>query len=298
VSQAESSRRMAPHLSSPCDVTDLAAVKECAAGIEGTHGPIDIVIANAGTYVASGPHESFDSAEYESIMRLNYGGMIHTIESVLPAMLERKRGHIVGVSSLVGYRGLPRAAAYGASKAAAINFLESLRFHTAPRGVPVTIVNPGFVKTPLTDKNDFEMPFLVPAEEAARIICRGIEKQKMGNTLSRCLFVVLQTSSRASLSNLPLVDFAKGRTMNRERLKIAIVGGGVAGIVSSYLLSQNHDVTLFEKNNYVGGHTATIVLEDRPRRRPRGGHWIHRLQRPHVSELSQIPEIARRAVAF
>ena len=163
----------------PCDVTDLAAVKACAARIRDEHGPIDIMIANAGTYVASEPQENFDSAEYESIMRLNYTGMIHCIEAVLPAMLEHKRGHIVGVSSLVGYRGLPRAAAYGASKAAAINFLESLRFHTAPRGVPVTIVNPGFVKTPLTDKNDFEMPFLVPADEAARIICRGIEKRKM-----------------------------------------------------------------------------------------------------------------------
>ncbi len=80
--------------------------------------------------------------------------------------VQRGAGRIVGVSSLAGYRGVPRAAAYGASKSAVINFLESLRFHLARRKIGVTIVNPGFVRTPLTDKNDFHMPFLIEADRA------------------------------------------------------------------------------------------------------------------------------------
>ncbi len=163
----------------PCDVTDREKTLAAAKSIAEAHGPIDIVVANAGTYVPSEPHERFDSDEYEAIMRLNYGGVLHAIEGVLPGMIARASGHVVGVSSLVGYRGLPRAAAYGASKAAVINFLESLRFHTMSRGVDVTIVNPGFVETPLTNKNDFEMPFLVPAARAARIIADGILRRRM-----------------------------------------------------------------------------------------------------------------------
>ena len=93
-------------------------------------------------------------------------------------MLERGRGVIAPVASLAGYRGLPRAGAYGASKAAMINFLDSIRFHLEPKGLKIVIINPGFVKTPLTDKNDFRMPFLVSAEESARYISKGIMKGK------------------------------------------------------------------------------------------------------------------------
>lgn len=93
-------------------------------------------------------------------------------------MLKRSSGQIVGMASLTGYRGLPRAAAYGASKSAIINFLESARFYLKRAGLSVTIINPGFVRTPLTDKNDFEMPFLTEPEDAARIICNGIARRK------------------------------------------------------------------------------------------------------------------------
>ena len=82
------------------------------------------------------------------------------------------------MASLAGYRGLPRAGAYGASKAAAIHFLESIRFHLKTKGITISIVNPGFVKTPLTDKNDFRMPFLIDSDKAAKIICNGIERGK------------------------------------------------------------------------------------------------------------------------
>jgi short-subunit dehydrogenase len=159
------------------DVLDLAGMKSIVERIEQQLGAIDVAIPNAGTHIFSVP-ESFNSAEYMSIMNLNYGGTLHCVEAVLPRMLERKAGVIAPVASLAGYRGLPRAAAYGASKAAMINFFESVRFHVAPKGVWIAIVNPGFVKTPLTDKNDFKMPFLVDSPRAAQIILDGLERGK------------------------------------------------------------------------------------------------------------------------
>lgn len=161
----------------PLDVENLEAVKESAVRIESAFGEINCLIANAGTHIFSKP-EHFDSKEYLRLMNINYGGMLHSIEAVLPKMIERKNGQIVGMCSLAGYRGLPRAAAYGASKAAMIHFLESIRFHLKPLGLKISIVNPGFVKTPLTDKNDFYMPFLIDAAKAAKIICDGIECEK------------------------------------------------------------------------------------------------------------------------
>lgn len=161
----------------PGDVTDLPALQAIIGSIERDHGPIDIVIANAGNHIFSVP-ERFDSAEYIGLMDLNFGGMLRTIEASLPRMLERKTGRIVGMASMAGFRGLPRAAAYGASKAAMIHFLESLRYHLERSGIAVTIINPGFVRTPLTDKNDFKMPFLVEPDHAARIIADGLERDK------------------------------------------------------------------------------------------------------------------------
>jgi short-subunit dehydrogenase len=168
----------------PGDVTDAAQMKAVAAELEERLGGIDILIANAGTHLFTKP-EAFDAGEYLGLMNLNYGGMLRCIEAVLPYMLQRAGegregggGRIVGVSSLAGYRGVPRAAAYGASKAAMIHFLESLRFHLVRRGIGITIVNPGFVRTPLTDKNDFHMPFLIDADRAARIMCDGIARGK------------------------------------------------------------------------------------------------------------------------
>jgi short-subunit dehydrogenase len=161
----------------PGDVLNLEQMKALVDSIETTMGPIDLAIPNAGTHVFSKP-EQFDSGEYLSIMQLNFGGVLHCLEAVIPRMLQRGHGHVAPVASLAGYRGLPRAAAYGASKSALIHFLESIRFHLRPKGITISIVNPGFVKTPLTDKNDFFMPFLIEPEKAAKIICDGIERGK------------------------------------------------------------------------------------------------------------------------
>jgi short-subunit dehydrogenase len=161
----------------PGDVTNLEQMKELVNEIERTVAPVTIAIPNAGTHVFTKPEE-FNSNEYLELMQLNFGGMLYCIEAVLPRMLQRGQGQIAPVASLAGYRGLPRAAAYGASKSAMIHFLESIRFHLKTKGLVISIVNPGFVKTPLTDKNDFYMPFLVDSERAARIICDGVEKNK------------------------------------------------------------------------------------------------------------------------
>jgi len=161
----------------PGDVLNLEEMKRVVDSIETGMGPIDLAIPNAGSHIFSKP-EQFDSAEYLSIMQLNFGGVLHCLEAVIPRMLLRGGGYLAPVASLAGYRGLPRAAAYGASKSALIHFLESIRFHLQPKGISISVVNPGFVKTPLTDKNDFFMPFLVSSEKAAKIICDGIERGK------------------------------------------------------------------------------------------------------------------------
>ena len=159
----------------PGDVTDLERMKEIASEIESELGGIDILIANAGTHVFTNPEE-FDTAEYLDLMNINYGGTLRCIEAVLPGMLARKSGRIVGIASLAGLRGLPNAAAYCASKGAIINFFQSMWVHLREHNIGVTIVNPGFVRTPLTDKNDFHMPFLIESDKAARIICSGIAR--------------------------------------------------------------------------------------------------------------------------
>jgi len=162
----------------PGDVTKLEEMKELAEQIDKELGGVDILIANAGKSLEP-PTEDFDSEAYSSLMEINYGGVLHCMEAVLPKMLARASGTVVAVASLAGYRGLPRAAAYGASKAALIHFLEAARFRLERKGIKVFIVNPGFVDTPLTKKNDFHMPFLLRTEEAAKYICDGLQAEKI-----------------------------------------------------------------------------------------------------------------------
>lgn len=159
------------------DVTDLSRMKIIASEMESQLGGIDILIANAGTHLPTRP-EQFDTEEYLGLMDINYGGTLRCIEAVLPAMLDRKSGHIVGIASLAGMRGLPQAAAYCASKSAVISFFQSMRIHLQAHNIRTTTVNPGFVRTPLTDKNDFDMPFLIEPERAARVICNGIARRR------------------------------------------------------------------------------------------------------------------------
>lgn len=161
----------------PLDVTDRQATRETVAAIERAFGGVDVAILNAGSHLRPAV-QPFDAQQYLDTFALNVFGALHGIEAVLPGMLVRRRGWIVGISSLAGYRAVPTAGAYGSSKAAFSHILDALRFDLEPHGVRVVSVTPGFIKTPLTDRNRFRMPFLMPVDTAAARIVRGIEQER------------------------------------------------------------------------------------------------------------------------
>ena len=161
----------------PTDVADREALLEAIRRCEMELGPIDLMVANAGVSTYA-PPEDLDSREVERIMRINFQGTVTAAEGVLPGMLDRGRGHIVVVSSLASFQGLPYHGSYCASKAAMNAFFESLRLDVAGRGVDVTIITPGFVKTEMTAHNRHPMPFLMDLDPALDIMIRGIRKRK------------------------------------------------------------------------------------------------------------------------
>lgn len=160
----------------PLDVTDEAAVARCAREIEAAHGPIDLVVLSAGTWEIVSP-PNLDVEGFKKSMDVNFMGVVNVLAQVLPSMTARHEGQIAIVASVAGYRGLPKAAAYGPTKAALINLAESLRPELAAQGITLSIVNPGFVDTPMTASNDFPMPFLMPADEAARKLLHGLKRK-------------------------------------------------------------------------------------------------------------------------
>ncbi len=160
------------------DATDRAAMQDAATHIVNTHGKLDLVVYCAGTYREMRATEfDFDIARQH--VEVNYTGALVMLEAVLPQLLKQARakqgGHISLVSSVAGYRGLPKSLAYGPTKAALINLAETLHLDLSPLGLGVSVINPGFVETPLTAGNQFHMPALITPEEAARAIVRGWE---------------------------------------------------------------------------------------------------------------------------
>jgi len=162
-------------LAVPLDVTDADATAVALDRIEREIGPLDLVILNAGTHRPT-PAGGFSIETMRSLVETNLMGTANGLTAVMPRFLQRGRGQIAVVASLAGYRGLPTAAAYGATKAGLINLCEALRPELLRHGVALSVINPGFVRTPLTDRNDFPMPFLVSADEAAEAILRGLRR--------------------------------------------------------------------------------------------------------------------------
>lgn len=158
----------------PVDVTDLAALRAAADGIEAAHGVIAVAVLNAGTHRPVSAAE-FTAAGLRALMELNVFGVANALEVLMPRMIGRRSGQIAVVASVAGYRGLPTAAYYGASKAALINMAESLKFDLDRAGVKLQLIDPGFVRTPLTDRNEFSMPFLMEPDAAAERIARGLK---------------------------------------------------------------------------------------------------------------------------
>ncbi|MDE1901972.1 MAG: SDR family NAD(P)-dependent oxidoreductase [Alphaproteobacteria bacterium] len=158
------------------DVTDAADMAAWIAARDAVR-PLDLVIANAG--ISGGTSRQPETAaQVAAIFAVNVGGAINTIQPALDIMKKRGRGQIALVSSLAGFRGFAGAPAYCASKAAIRVYGEGLRADMAPHGIAVNVICPGFVKTPMTDVNPFPMPFIMPADRAARIIRRGLEQNR------------------------------------------------------------------------------------------------------------------------
>ncbi|MEN2394370.1 SDR family NAD(P)-dependent oxidoreductase [Pseudomonas halotolerans] len=157
----------------PGDLTDPAQVADICQAIDAQWGALDLVILNAGTceYLEPG---HFDTQLVERVLTTNLLGTSHCLEAALPLLRRGQRPHLVGVCSAVTWLALPRAGAYGASKAALRYLFESLRIDLAAEGIDVTLISPGFVDTPLTRRNDFPMPMRWSAERAARHIAQRL----------------------------------------------------------------------------------------------------------------------------
>jgi NAD(P)-dependent dehydrogenase (short-subunit alcohol dehydrogenase family) len=161
------------------DATDRDAMRDAARRIVTRHGTIDLACYCAGTY-AEMRAATFDLDVALRHQQVNYVGALYMLDAVLPQLLTQARSgrgaHLSMISSVAGFRGLPKALAYGPTKAALINLAETLYLDLAPQGIGVSLVNPGFVETPLTAGNDFHMPAMISPEEAAREIVAGWQR--------------------------------------------------------------------------------------------------------------------------
>jgi len=159
------------------DVRDADAMKGAAERIQAELGPIDILIANAG--IGTSHHISqLDPIHAANVISINVLGAANSVAAVVSQMVERGKGQLVAISSLAAYRGLPLSAAYCASKAAMSAYFESVRLDLRGTGVGVTIIHPGFIKTPLTAGREAHMPFLMELDDAVQKIVSAIEKGK------------------------------------------------------------------------------------------------------------------------
>lgn len=173
------------------DITDASAAARAVATIASEHGELDLAILNAGTHRPT-PADAFDRETVAMLVATNLMGTVNCLAPLLPVFIKRRRGEIAVVASLTGYRGLPTASAYGATKAALINLCESLRPELELHDVSLRLVNPGFVETPLTQKNTFPMPFLISAKDGARMILKGLEGTRFEIAVPRRMAIAMK----------------------------------------------------------------------------------------------------------
>jgi len=157
------------------DVRDAEAVRAAVERVRGLWGRVDVLVANAGMSSVSGATD-LRAAEAGDVITVNVIGVVNSVAAVLPVMLERKSGHLVAISSLAAYRGMPKSGAYSASKAAVSTFFESLRVDLRRSGIDVTVIHPGFIRTPLTAQRK-KLPFLLEVDDAACRIIRAVERR-------------------------------------------------------------------------------------------------------------------------
>ena len=159
----------------PLDVTDRSQINNVFKNILKEFGNIDVCLFSSGTYEPK-DEQNIDPDKIKNVINVNFLGVIDCVKTVEEYFKNKKTGHISIVSSIAGYRGLPNSSGYGPSKAALTNFCESIYFDFKKFGVRVSVISPGFIKTPLTDKNEFPMPFLKTVDYAANQIFNGLVK--------------------------------------------------------------------------------------------------------------------------
>jgi short-subunit dehydrogenase len=196
----------------PADVQDEAAMRAAGRRLTESFGHVDVLIANAGTGVTNAGAE-FDASKLADVVNVNVIGAANSVAAVLPEMLGRGSGHLVVISSLAAYRGLPKSAAYCASKAAVSAMFESFRLDLVPRGINVTIIHPGFIKTPLTAGRKAHLPWLMEVDEAAKKILSAIEKRKKSYAFPWQLATLVRLGMLMPNS---LYDFLSRRNSLRE----------------------------------------------------------------------------------
>ncbi len=173
----ELARESANIIAVPVDVTIREQVTAAHAEVVAALGPIDLAVLNAGVWHPM-KASLYDAALATDSMLVNYTGITHALQPLIPGMITAGRGQLALVASVAGYRGLPLAAAYAPSKAAIISLAEVLRSELNRSGIIVSLVNPGFVATPMTTVNDFPMPFIMQPDDAAERMVRGLAKGK------------------------------------------------------------------------------------------------------------------------
>jgi len=160
-----------------CDVSQNEQVFEVVNKVVSAWGRIDLVIANAGISEASPSDQPFSSV-YEAVLNTNVIGAVYLFDAVIPTLMKQKCGHLVSISSLAAYRGLPQAGAYSASKAALTALTESMRIDLKPYSIDVSVIHPGWIDTPLTRRNAYPMPFKLSLDEGVDRIVNAIEQKK------------------------------------------------------------------------------------------------------------------------
>ncbi|HEX8119409.1 MAG TPA: SDR family NAD(P)-dependent oxidoreductase [Pyrinomonadaceae bacterium] len=163
-------------LALPADVRDPVAMDGAAKKVQERWGRVDVLVANAGMSSTTAGTR-LNASEVGDVIAINVLGVVNSVAAVLPAMLERGAGHLVAISSLASYRGMPKSGAYSASKAAVSTFFESLRVDLRKSGIDVTTIHPGFVRTPLTEGRKKKLPFLLEPDDAACRIIRAVERR-------------------------------------------------------------------------------------------------------------------------
>jgi short-subunit dehydrogenase len=201
------------------DVADREQTQTAVEELRDRLGPVDLLVANAGVGAPT-LLDPLNIADVEKMIQVNLMGVIYSIAAVLPEMLQRQRGHLAAVSSLAAYKGLPGESGYCASKAAVNAYMEGLRIQLRDKGIAVTTICPGFVKTPMTEINDFKMPWLMDADEAARRIVRALRRRRKVYNFPWQMTLLMKLTRW-------LPDWLVARSMNSYNEKPPMPPGGI-----------------------------------------------------------------------